>query len=83
MRRLASIAVNLGLVVLSAVLGLALLEFAFRVYPEAFPDNLRALIETDDASRHTRKAVVEKLPHSPFAKPYANVDVFIPGYYGP
>ncbi len=81
--RALSIAANSALVLVSLFVGLALFEIAFRVYPEAFPDNLRAMIETDDASRHTRKAVVQRLPHSPFAKPQPNVDVFIPGYYGP
>jgi hypothetical protein len=83
MRRTASIVISIGPVLGSLFIGLAIMEVAFRLYPEAFPDNLRALIETDDATRHARKAVVERLPHSPFAKPYSNVDVFIPGYFGP
>ena len=67
----------------SLLLGLAILEIALRVYPEAFHYNIRAMMQTDEASRFVRKAVVEKLPHSPFGKPHANVDVLIPGYYGP
>jgi hypothetical protein len=77
-----SIAISIGFALASLLFGLAILEIAFRLYPGAFPDNIRAMIETDDR-RFVRKAVVEKLPHSPFGKPHANVDVLIPGYYGP
>jgi hypothetical protein len=83
MRRMALIATSIGTALAALLLILALLEIAFRFYPEAFPNNLRAMIETDTPSRLARKAVVEKLPYSPFAKPTANVDVLIPGYYGP
>jgi hypothetical protein len=80
---LALIGASIGLLLVSTLLGLAVAEIAFRICPNAFPDNLRAMIETDDTSRFARKPVVEKLRHSPFAKIYPNVDVFMPGYYGP
>jgi hypothetical protein len=78
-----SFAANAAPVLMSLLFGLGVIEAAFRLFPEAFPDNVRALIDTDDAAQTARKAIVQRLPYSPFAKPYPNIDVFIPGYYGP
>jgi lysophospholipase L1-like esterase len=82
-KRASHIVSNLQLSLTSCIAALAMFELLFRLFPTLFPDNLRALVETGISSQQARKAVVELLPHSPFAKPHANVDVFIPGYYGP
>lgn len=57
------------------------LELVFLLAPSIFPDNVRVLVETGEPA--ARETIVERLPHSPFAKPRANVHVQIPGYYGP
>jgi hypothetical protein len=80
---LASIAATIGLALALLILALAIAEITFVIYPQAFPLNVRAMIETAAPSRLARKVVIETLPHNPFAKPYPNVDVLIPGYYGP
>lgn len=57
------------------------IEFAFLAAPGIFPDNVRLFVESG-APVIRPENMVERLPHSPFAKPKPNVLIHIPGYYG-
>ncbi len=81
--RVANLITNAQLTLFSCLLVFVIGELLFTLAPGAFPDNLRALTESGQASARQRERIVELLPHSPYAKPRANTTIHIPGYYGP
>lgn len=76
-----SMARNLIVSLFAFLLTLLAVEIVFRIVPSAFPDNVRLFVEAHQPE--AKQAIIERLPHSPFAKPKPNVLVRIPGYYGP